>query len=807
MPEGNTGFRTVPILPFAAAAAAGSALALFVDLHSQALLIAAVVGFGLATVSLAITRLRPLGVFCALLFFFLLGCFRATVDLDRDIRRAVEAAADSTAEITIYGRVDLPIAAADGNSVFLDRVLLRCGMDSINSGRLRLRLITDSSRFAALHNGDYVAATGRLLPVSDRFVYGRGALLSAVVRRDAGSVQIQPVTLVHQPVTGHNIRRLIERTRTWIISTVDFHLNADAAAIGKALLLGERTDFSPVFAQRLRLTGLSHVFALSGVNVGIVATLLWLLVSLLFLPRSLRYILILAGLLFYMELGREAPSLVRATLMAGFYLLGRLLYRRNLVLNAVAAAAFVEILWQPLHMVDAGFLLSYLAVLGLIGLFPFVRSLLQRATGNSRNRLLGAAADIAALTIAAQIATLPLAGFLFHRVPLFGAAGNLVAVPAFGVLLIWSLLLLVLAAAVPAAATWVASALDAAIHALGSFVEILASLPLASIAVDPMPAAALLLLYGALFFAVAGLWLRRKVWVWSGLFLAGNLVVWSSVFAAPKPKCTVAFLAVGSGDATVISTRTGQHVLIDAGPAFGDWSAAMRIVPYLNESGIAALDAAILTHPDNDHIGGFMNLLEQIPVQSVFSNGDSAFTRTFLATALAIDRHALKLQLAGAGDRFRIGPHVELKVLSPDSQLRTSNAPTNSKSLILRLDCEQASMLLMADADTMNEKNLATWGSLLDVGILKLGHHGSASSTSREFLVGTSPELCIISVGARNRHGFPAPAVLAQLAAMNIPYLSTAEAGSVYLITDGKQWRRVEPPVAQLARRWRLPYA
>lgn len=807
MPQLRADIRAIPALPFGAAIAGGAAAALYIDAHPDTLLWFAVGAGLIAAACAAVPRLRTPAIVAALFSFAALGMTRASADLNRGARRAVEAMADQSQEVIVFGRVERIAETNGGRVLVLENATLRNALDSVHCGNLRLRLVIDSTAGQGLQPGDLVAAAGRIAPLSERLVYGRGALIAAVTRGEGGTVSARSETLVREAGTGYTWRKMIARVRGRILETLDGYLTRDAAAIGKALLLGERGDFSPVFAQQLRVTGLSHVFALSGVNVGIMATLLWAAVSLLFLPRTARYLIVLAGLIVYMELGEEAPSLVRATLMAGFYILGRVLYRNSSILNAVAAAALVELFWRPLHIVDAGFLLSYLAVLGLIGLFPFVQSILLRIPGLSPRGATGSLASIAALTIAAQIATLPLAGFLFHRMTFAGVLGNLAAVPVFGVLLIWSLLLLATAAVVPSVAIWVAAAMDAAVFAVGRLVDILARMPAASLIVGSFHPLVLAGMYAALLVAILGLWLRHWRMTATGVLALCSLIVWPGIFAVPRPDCTVAFVAVGNGDAAIISARDGTHVLIDAGPAFEDWSAASRIVPYLNETGIDELDAVFLTHPDNDHIGGVIELLEQIPVRAIYHNGDTAWTRTFLTAALAAKQQDIEMRSTGAGDVFRCGNSISLRVLSPDSLLRESRVPANRKSLVLRLETADASMLLTADADTINERLLAEWGALLNVDVLKIGHHGSASSTSRDFLAATSPVFCVISAGRKSQYGFPAAEVIERLRALNIPHVSTAERGTIILQTGKAGWIQNKPPAVQLARRWKLPDA
>jgi competence protein ComEC len=265
----------------------------------------------------------------------------------------------------------------------------------------------------------------------------------------------------------------------------------------------------------------------------------------------------------------------------------------------------------------------------------------------------------------------------------------------------------------------------------------------------------------------------------------------------------VTFFSVGDGDAALISTADGRNLLVDAGPSYGDASAAGRILRALAERKIARLDAIILTHDDNDHIGGAAEIIMAMPVERVFTHPRSERTIP-PELELALSARGVPLSTLSAGQILRVDSAAAFTVLSPDSLL-TIFAPTeNEQSLVLRLECQGSSLFLTGDADSLVEARLAAWGSVLDVDLLKVSHHGSRTATTSDFLTRGSPKFAVVSVGHRSRYGHPDSTVIARLAEHNVWVYRTDRDGDVAFSAAGGSWQRLELPAQAVARRWRL---
>jgi competence protein ComEC len=740
-----------------------------------------------------------------LLCFILLAWFRAEIELGRDIRWSIQELAQSDSAARITGRVCVPASdSRDFRYIIIDRAEIKIDERLLALDALRVRVFCDSLLLSSLQYGDIIHAVGQLRSGSEKAARFTGTLTGLLARREAGDFFVDTGLLFTTPVEGHFLRRAVDSARLWITNTFNRYLSADAAALCRALVLGDRQDFSYQFQEQLRLTGLSHIFALSGLNTGLIISLLWVFLGLFFLPRNARYWILLLCALFYMELGREVPSLVRATLMSSIFLIGRLLQRKTHVLNYVAAALGIELLWRPMDIVDPGFALSYLAVLGMVVGYQAMKQTVIQLIGDNRDGILKSATDVLSGTFTAQIGTLPLVGFLFHRFPLIGALGNLLIVPGFAVMLILASVMLLIAGVIPWAVQYVTPSIEYLTMAMGSIVSFFASLPLSGIQFQSMTLGLMILIYAVIFsFLVAWMLKRTR----SALLIVAAFscfVVWWSAFQEPENP-QLSFIDVGNGDAILVED-SDRRLLIDAGPQYGEWSAAQNILPYFSDRGIAHLDGLILTHPDTDHLGGAADLLQRMTVDRVWTNQDSSQSFAYLELSLVFEQLNMRPSILRAGDQLRLGNGTDLFVLTPDSLSMLRGQSSNQKSLAIKLESENNSALFAADIDSTVELGLLMWGDLLDSDLLCTGHHGSKASTCLRFLQACSPDLCIMTAGRRNPYGHPHPDVLARLDSLEIPYSITGREGTLVFESTDSGWRRVKPPAQSLAELWHLPY-
>jgi competence protein ComEC len=271
-------------------------------------------------------------------------------------------------------------------------------------------------------------------------------------------------------------------------------------------------------------------------------------------------------------------------------------------------------------------------------------------------------------------------------------------------------------------------------------------------------------------------------WVVLVVLFASTFFIWVVVLRADRHGVlTVAFLDVGQGDAIYIEAPNGNQMLIDGGVSSGAILRPLgRVMPFYDRS----LDLVLATHPDQDHVGGLPAVLERMRVNGVVTTENSAATGAYTAFEDVIRANNIPRILARAGRRIVLDEGVTLEILFPDRS--TQGWETNTGSIVARLSYGDTSFLFTGDSPIAIEKYLTgKYGSTLKTDVVKLGHHGSRTSSSREFLSAAQPTYAVVSAGKGNRYGHPHEEVLDLTDEMRISILNTANYGSIVFKTDG----------------------
>jgi len=528
-----------------------------------------------------------------------------------------------------------------------------------------------------------------------------------------------------------------------------------SAGLLGGLVLGSRTALPPDVQQAFRGAGVFHVLAVSGFNVALLAGAVWALARAAGGgPRAAAASGIVAVLGFAAVVGLE-PSVVRATIMAVLVLAAVLLDREASVTNSLALAALVILAARPGDLLDPGFQLSFAATAGIVAA-PMPR---------------GALAAALAVSVAAQLAVVPVALVHFNQLSTIGIVANLAAVPLAAAATVLGLLAILAAAVGDLAAAAVFGAVWPLLLILRAVAALAAAVPGAVVRL-PAPGPAAIAAYAAALAAGLAAWhwrARRQRAV--ALGVAAALALLAAVLLAALPILTrgdgrlrVTVLDVGQGDAIVVEAPDGQVVVVDAGaggPARLDVGERV-VAPFLWNRGVLGLHATLTTHDDIDHAGGMAALHRLFRVSETWE--------------VAPGPHAL-----GGAVMTAIAPDVR-------------GGRPNDRAIMLRVELGLATILLASDVEAAGEHALLAAGIPLGATVLKVGHHGAKTSSTAPFLAAVRPALAIVSVGARNPYGHPDAGTLARLTAIGARVYRTDRDGAVLLETDGRvlsvtRWR------------------
>jgi len=678
----------------------------------------------------------------------------------------------------------------------------RDGVGQLLSRRLLVQIPTRANRLApdSLAVGDVVQIVGTLEPFPGarnpgEFDYGRFLALNGirgfVVADDSAGVMI----LARDVRTSFD--HLVGRSRKAIYQLFDRYHHPEESSFLKGVVFGYRGDLSAEVKQSFIETGTIHILAVSGSNVAVVTLIFFSLIGFLRIPHRLSTGFTLLGLLWYMVITGLSPSVIRATIMAGAILLGTVLGRRGDIYNSLASAALLMLLWDPLYLYDVGFQLSFAAVLSIVVFYPKLEHHIESLRGGvvERWKILPVL-KLGAVSVAAQIGTLPFSAFYFGRVSLIAVVANLVVVPLSGINTLLGFATIVSSSMSDQIASCYAALNDLLVSFLLQFVLWNSKLPGASLQVSGygvFSAAFYYLFVFALFFLRSPKVMRTLV---TCALVISNLWIYKGIMEAGPQQMRVMVLDVGQGDAILLEFPNGRRVLVDAGPRNPSFDAGARtIAPWLHRNGVSTLDAIIITHPHDDHLGGCPFLLSDLVVHKLIVPDTSGVQKGMRAVIDQASRNGVPIEVVREGNCLQFDPLTRIFVLSP-SEKHISEDP-NDRSIVLKVLFGRSSVLLTGDASVLAEERMERLaGRLLKSEVLKVAHHGAATSSGDLFLHAVRPSLAIISVGRMNKFSHPSQTTLERLRQLRIATSRTDVGGALLLQSDGKEfflirWRKL----------------
>ena len=582
--------------------------------------------------------------------------------------------------------------------------------------------------------------------------------------------------------------------RRSIRSTVDRNLLGAPAALLKGLLLGEKHALPKEVREAFNRVGVSHVLAVSGLHVGLIAGIFFFVFRLFGLTRRRATWVTVGALIVYVFVVDLRPSVVRASIMAGLFLIAFVIERDTDLWNLLGVSALIILLIWPQSLFDVGFQLSFGAVGSIALLYTPITGAIHRVFGKPAKTWMQWIVAAIAVSAAAQIGTGPFVVLYFNRLPLLSVAANLMVVPAIGIIVTLGLL-------ASAFGFWLvpfATALNAVnwafLSGLIGLVRALSEIP-HTILVTPSPSP---MFFAGYYGAIALiLWSRKSLPVRKALlFLALfgiNVYIWKGVLR--EDRLEVVFLDVGQGDAVFLKFPNGRTMLVDGGARMPHFDAGKWVIaPFLRHKGIGKITIVAPTHSDNDHIGGLVSILEEFPVAHVLDSGQYADSWTDDRFYELVEEKGVARHIVSAGDSLIGLGGAGALVLHPVPKFvsQECDAPMgrNNTSVVLRITYGGTSLLLTGDAEQEAERFFLGWRDRLPATVLKVGHHGSSGSSGRAFLHAVRPEIAILSVGAWNRFGHPTEDVLAKLREVGAQIYRTDRMGAVTMEV-GEGWMKV----------------
>jgi competence protein ComEC len=640
-----------------------------------------------------------------------------------------------------------------------------------------------------------------------------------------GSVRVLPGEC------GSKWRGWIFALRTTALERIDrlYPDNRYASAMLQAVLIGESSNLERVWTEDFRRSGTYHALVISGIHISVLAGLLLALLHFAPIPTNMSWAITAAAAWLYALVSGFTMPVARAAAGFTLYLVARFFFRRVRPLNLLSVVAIGLLAWDPPQLFEASFQLSFLSIAAISAfaaplldnsITPLARALRnihaitmdphltpRAAQLRVELRLIAEtiqlwtrvptapvlawlargyffAIEMGALSLSVQIGlALPMAEY-FHRISFTGLSANLLIVP------LMNLVVPLGFAALFTGFHWLAALTDMLLRWSAAIASWHAALePSWRV---PNPPVWLSLAFVASIF-LAAFAIRRNRWRWPAITLVAALFAllvaspWAPATAPRELELTV--IDVGQGDSILVVFPEGKTMLIDGGGRL-DFGMTKRrsnldigedvVSSYLWSRGFRHIDILAATHAHQDHIGGLRALMENFHPTELWTGANPL--PALLKQAAAQGIRVIERQ---ACDPFPYsGASIQILAPSPDY---VPMGPSNNDSLVLRIAYRQRSFLLMGDLERAEEQRLLDSGRALSSDVLKVGHHGSRTSTTQAFLDAVSPSVAVISAGYENSFGHPHPEVMARLEARHSTVLRTDLDGLATVKTDGKR--------------------
>jgi competence protein ComEC len=574
----------------------------------------------------------------------------------------------------------------------------------------------------------------------------------------------------------------------------------DAAAVLAALVTGDRSainrDLKAVFAK----SGAGHILAISGLHLSIVALVsfhgfirLFSLWPRLLIPgysRKIAAVFTLVPLIFYALLSGFSSSTRRALMMIGIVMVSHVMEKEADTLNSLAAAFMAILLVEPGALFSVSFQLSFVAVLFIVGGLSLVREISKDK--KTRPDVLQKFGMFAMISACAILGTQPLVMHYFNQVSFAGILTNFVLIPGAGFMAVplglSALVLYPVSVSLSGFLLTVAGFILEPCIWLLRWVSSISIFWAQTVTPDLREICCYYLVFAGLFIAVKG---RRRtgvaVMVAALVILGAREVLWIKQRFFNR-ELSVFVLDVGQGSAALIEMPQGKRVLVDAGGFSGSstFDPGERLVaPFLRQRKILTLDAVILTHPESDHMDGFIYIMETFRVGRFIKNGDQGRSASYKELMAVIEKSGVRIDTVPGLERLDLGG-ASLEFLYPLASVEPGREITqdlNNNSIVFKLTHGKTGILFPGDLLEQGERSLVlARGDRLASSILIAPHHGSSSSSSDFFLDQVAPESVIISCGWRNRYGFPHASVVKRYRKRGCNLFRTDRSGAVRIL-------------------------
>ena len=556
------------------------------------------------------------------------------------------------------------------------------------------------------------------------------------------------------------------KSKEKIEEILDQNLNENSSTIMKSILLGNYRYLEEENVERFRDLGLAHVIAVSGLHIGILTGLLIYIFAYLGINRRINILISIILIWVYAYIIGFPVSVLRANIMYTLLLLSQLLKKPYDSLNSLFLSLFLMVIINPFWIFHVGFQLSFIATFFVIYFTPRIDSIFKSLSS----------------IVAAQMGVLPILAYYFNRIPTIGIIANLLLIPIFNVCLVLTILLIPISFISKYLAESVGLVIDSILYVQSLGMNILSYFPMLYLKVRSPSIFEIILYYIIIFivFEIIGYRnVNKRAFKLVFIFFMAFLVT-NQILISLDDSLSIEFIDVGQGDSILIRSKRGNYLIDTGGDIFGQFDVGKNVLlPYLEKQGIFKLNGIFISHFDKDHCGSLGYLMDNMKIENIYVSYTDEGNELYRDIKKKAIEKRIPIRVLKKGDTLRLDNKTHLLVIGPDRDLiDLISIEDNELSMVLLLKHMGNRVLFTGDIERRGEMNVIETINT-NVGLLKVPHHGSNTSSSVELLEKLKPKAAVVSVGRNNTFGHPHEEVVKRYEENNIHLYRTDESGLV----------------------------
>lgn len=585
------------------------------------------------------------------------------------------------------------------------------------------------------------------------------------------------------------------KVRSYIVDVSNKLISQETSSLLVGILIGDKGKISEDIIENFKISNLSHMLSVSGAHTSYIIIGITFILSKSKISKKWIYMFTILILILLMFITNFTASVTRACFMAIIVLGANLLYRKPDIWTSISISLLAILIANPFSINEVGLQLSYLGTIGIVLFNKNVEKFLNRIKIN--NKL----SKLLSVSVSAQIMIMPIMAYKFNTISLTFFISNILASPFLGINIILGFITIFISFISFDLAKMLAILLDLGLKVLIFISEITAKLPLSSILIKTPYVFTIILIY-CLVLTLNYIYsiydsnrslrlfqkhllknlnksnIRKFLLIILILIIVFNtfLITYSLI---PK-NLRIYFIDVGQGDSCLIITPNNKKILIDGGEGEPE-----VLLSYLLDRRIKSIDYIMISHFDSDHCNGLIDIIKNLQVKNILISKQAYFSDEYKNIANIINLKKIKVIFVKQGDSLNVDKNIKLDIFYPTEKLEYEDL--NNNSIVAKLTYNYFSVLFTGDIEKSEENILEIYKDReLESDVIKIAHHGSKTSSSKEFLEAVKPKIALIGVGGNNTFGHPNNGVLERLENINCKIYRTDKMGEIEIKINNK---------------------